>query len=97
MSEPYEIQYTEAAVADVKGLRTYDQRKVLTGIETHLRFQPRQESKSRIKALAQPSWSQDRLRVEDLRAYYDVSEDTRAVSVLRVLQKTTGATPENPT
>jgi hypothetical protein len=40
---------------------------------------------------------QYRLRSEDLRVYYDVSDDPRVVHVLRVLQKKTGATVENPT
>lgn len=97
MSEPYGIQYAEEAAADLKALRARDQRKILSGIETHLSFQPRQESKSRIKAMVQPFWSHYRLRIEAFRVCYDVSEDPRAVHVLRVLQKTTGATQEEPT
>jgi mRNA interferase RelE/StbE len=94
MSEPYEIQYAQEAAADLKALRAYDARIVMDGIETHLRFEPRKESKSRIKAMVQPFWSQYRLRVEDFRMYYDVSDEPRTVYVLRVLEKTTRATPE---
>ncbi len=97
MSEEYAIQYADEAVADLKAIRAYDQRKILSSIESHLIFQPRKESKSSIKAMLQPFWSQYRLRSEDFRVYYDVSEDPRVVHVLRVLQKTTGATMENPT
>ena len=96
MSQPYEIQYAVEAAADLRALRTYDARIVMSGIETHLRFEPRKESKSRIKAMAQPFWSQYRLRVEDFRVYYDVTDETRAVYVLRVLEKTTRTTPEEP-
>ena len=53
--------------------------------------------RSRIKAMRQPFWSQYRLRIDDFRVYYDVSETPRAVSVLRVLEKTTQGTPEKPT
>jgi mRNA-degrading endonuclease RelE of RelBE toxin-antitoxin system len=66
-SEPFEIRYTDEATADIKALRAYDQRKVLDGIEIHLSFQPKMESKSRIKTMAEPSWSQFRLRIEDFR------------------------------
>src|SRR5438105_15082641 len=97
MAEPYQIQYSEAAVVDLKALRAYDQRIVLSGVESHLQFEPRRESKSRIKAMVQPFWSQFRLRIDDIRVYYDVSDTPRAVSVLRVLEKTTQTTPEKPT
>lgn len=95
-SERYDIDYAEEAVADLKALRAYDQRKILAGIETHLRFQPKKESRSSIKAMVQPFWSQFRLRIEDFRVYYDVSEDPRSVQVLRVLEKTTEQTQEKP-
>ncbi len=97
MSVEYTIQYTDEAVADLKALRAYDQRKVLRHIESHLVFEPLKDSKSRIKPMLQPFRSQYRLRSEYLRVYYDVSDDPRVVHVLRVLQKTTGATMENPT
>ena len=97
MSQPYDIRYAEEAVADIKALRAYDQRKILDGIETRLRYQPRKESKSSVKALIQPFWSQYRLRVEDFRVYYDVSENPDTVYVLRVLPKTTGPTQEERT
>jgi mRNA interferase RelE/StbE len=97
MTEPYTIQYAENAVADIKALRAYDQRIVVSGIETHLRHEPRKESRSRIKAMLQPFWSQFRLRLEDFRVYYDVVEEGRTVYILRVLQKTTATTPEKPT
>jgi len=51
-------------------------------------------SKSRIKAMLQPFWSQYRLRVDEFRVYYDVDEDHLIVNVLRVLMKTTDQTPE---
>ena len=94
MSNPFEIRYTNDATADLKTLRAYDLRKVLDGIEAHLSFQPTQESKSRIKAMTEPFWSQYRLRIDDFRVYYDVSETARTVYVLRILQKITESTPK---
>jgi mRNA-degrading endonuclease RelE of RelBE toxin-antitoxin system len=94
MSEPYEIRYAAEAADDIRSLRKFDQRKVLAGVELHLAHQPRLESKSRIKAMVQPFWSQYRLRIDDFRVYYDVTDEPRRVNVLRVLQKTTQSTPE---
>lgn len=94
MIASYEIRYAEEAIADLRGLRKFDQRKVLEGIELHLSDQPKLASKSRIKAMKQPFWSQYRLRLDDFRVYYDVEDNPRVVTVLRVLQKTTKTTPE---
>ena len=94
MGEGYEIRYAETAVADVRALRAFDQRKVLDGIESFLAHQPTFVSRSRIKLMVQPFWSQYRLRIDDFRVYYDVDDGRRVVSVLRVLEKATGQTPE---
>src|SRR5437868_1674928 len=94
MPQPYEIRYADAAATDIRGLRKFDQRKVLDGIEQHLSHQPKLESKSRIKAMRQPYWSQYRLRIDDFRVYYDVDDQSHQVQVLRVLMKGTETTPE---
>ncbi len=94
MGEPYEIRYADEAVSDLRSLRPFDQRKVLEGVERHLNFQPRFVSRSRIKLMTQPFWSQYRLRLDEARVYYDVADDPPIVNVLRVLMKTTGTTPE---
>jgi mRNA interferase RelE/StbE len=96
-SAAYEIRYASEAVDDLHGMRVFDRRQVLDGIELHLTHQPTFVSKSRIKAMSQPFWSQYRLRVGDFRIYYDVNEEVRVVNVLRVLVKTTNQTPgESP-
>ena len=92
-SVPYKIRYANEAVDDVRGMRKFDQRTLLEGIKIHLTHQPKFVSKSRIKAMAQPFWSQYRLLVDEFRVYYDVDDDHRIVNVLRVLMKTTDQTP----
>ncbi|HEV3138138.1 MAG TPA: type II toxin-antitoxin system RelE/ParE family toxin [Pirellulales bacterium] len=94
---PFQIQYAEAAANDIRALRAFDQRKVLDGIEEHLTHQPQQTSRSRIKAMGQPFWSQYRLRIDDFRIYYDIDEENHVVNVLRVLEKGAEATPLSPT
>jgi mRNA interferase RelE/StbE len=92
MSEPYRLQYAALAADDIRALRAFDQCKVLDGIEEHLSDHPQQTSKSRIKAMGQPFWSQYRLRIDDFRVYYDIDENDHVVNVLRVLKKGTEPT-----
>jgi mRNA-degrading endonuclease RelE of RelBE toxin-antitoxin system len=87
-AEPYEIRYAAEAVADLRAMRAFDQRNVLDGIELHLRYQPQFVSRSRIKAMTQPFWSQYRLRIDDFPIYYDLAESDKVVSVLRDLVST---------
>jgi mRNA interferase RelE/StbE len=94
MPEPFALRYTEKALADVDGLRKFDQRKVLDALLAHLTREPMKVSRSRIKLMTQPFWSQYRLRVDDFRVYYDVDATARTVNVLRVLEKGTQVTPE---
>jgi len=89
----FEIRYTHEAVEDIRPLRAFDQRRVLDAIALHLSNEPTRLSKSRIKRMSQPFWSEYRLRVDDFRVYYDVDETQHVVQVLRVLFKGTGATP----
>ncbi len=93
-AEPYSIQYAEEAVEDIKALRAYDQRKILDGIQSHLHFSPSQVSRTGIKKMLQPFWSQYRLRIEDFRVYYDVDEARHTVNILRVLKKGQRETPK---
>lgn len=90
---PYDLHYSGLALNDIAALRAFDQRKVIEGIEQHLLHNPSQVSRSRIKRMNQPFWSQFRLRVDELRVYYDVDEQGKRVNVLRVLIKSTGTTP----
>ena len=58
---------------------------VRDAIKIHLRHEPEKASKSRIKRLRGLSQPQYRLRVGDIRAYYDVTEDT--VEILAIVSK----------
>jgi hypothetical protein len=40
MAEPFDINLTEGAEADLKWFAVYAQRIIVDGIEIHLRFQP---------------------------------------------------------
>jgi mRNA-degrading endonuclease RelE of RelBE toxin-antitoxin system len=86
----YEIIFSPEAEADIAALKASDRTKALEGIETFLRYEPEKTSKSRIKRLREMHRPQYRLRIDELRAFYDVSyteEGKGIVEVLRVREK----------
>jgi mRNA-degrading endonuclease RelE of RelBE toxin-antitoxin system len=81
----YEIVLAPEAVQDLKRLRAHLRAMVRDAIEKHLRHQPTRTGRSGVKRLRGVSRPQYRLRVGDVRIFYDVSEDT--VEVLAVVLK----------
>ena len=81
----YEIVLAPEALRDVQHLKARVRSVVRDAIETHLRHQPTQISKSRIKRLHGISRPQFRLRVDDVRIFYDVREST--VEILAMVPK----------
>ena len=63
----------------------YERTKVRDAMETHPRHEPAKVSKSRIKRLQGLSRPQYRLRVDDLRVFYDI-EGTE-VQILAIVEK----------
>lgn len=68
----HEIILSPQARAQFHNLSAYDRAKVRNVIDGHLLHHPTTESKSRIKRLRGIRKPQYRLRVEDLRVFYDV-------------------------
>ena len=68
----YTIMFAPEAEEDIAALSAHDRAKALDAIELHLRYEPEKISKSRIKRLDGIDWPQYRLRIDDLRAFYDV-------------------------
>src|SRR4030066_180132 len=81
----YEILFAPEAVQDFKRLSARDRSTVKEAIEKHLRYEPQKISKSRIKKLLGMSRPQYRLRVDEIRVFYDVLEAT--VEVLAIITK----------
>jgi len=82
---PYEIVLAPQAAQDLRRLKAKRRAEVRDAIERHLRHEPTKVSKSRIKRLRAVSQPQYRLRVEDLRVFYDVTETT--VEILAIVPK----------
>jgi mRNA interferase RelE/StbE len=81
----FAILLAPEAVADLKELKASLRTEVRGAIEEHLRYEPRKTSKSRIKRLRGVSRPQYRLRVGEIRVFYDVS--VRSVEVLAIVLK----------
>ena len=81
----HEIFLAPEATEDLKRLKAGHRAQVKEAMETHLRHEPTKTSKSRIKRLRGLSRPQYRLRVDDLRVFYDVSK--RNVEVLAIVAK----------
>jgi mRNA-degrading endonuclease RelE of RelBE toxin-antitoxin system len=75
----YEIRITEYARADFLALDARWRSKVKRALEVHLRHEPTKVSRSRIKRLRGVRKPQYRLRVEEIRVFYDIGNDFVAV------------------
>ena len=82
---PYEIILAPEAVEDLRSLPAHTRASVRDAIEKHLRHEPSKVSKSRIKRLRGMKRPQYRLRVEDIRVYFDIAE--HSVEVLAIIPK----------
>jgi mRNA-degrading endonuclease RelE of RelBE toxin-antitoxin system len=81
----YDIVLAAQAVEDFKRLNARIRSEVRDALERHLRHQPTRMSKSGIKRLRGASRPQYRLRVGDVRVFYDVTGST--VEVLAIIEK----------
>jgi mRNA-degrading endonuclease RelE of RelBE toxin-antitoxin system len=81
----YEVFLSPGAVRELRALPAYSRAEVMDAIERHLRDDPRRVSRSRIKRLRGLSRPQYRLRVGDIRVFYDVADDR--VEVLAIVNK----------
>jgi mRNA-degrading endonuclease RelE of RelBE toxin-antitoxin system len=80
MAEPFDINLTEGAQADLDWFEAYAQRIIIDGVEVHLRYQPTVGSRKIVsmKPNQVASWE---LRLGDYRVLYDVDELTRVVNI----------------
>jgi len=81
----HEIILAPEASKGFQRLRAHIRAAVRDALEKHLRFEPTKGSKSRIKRLHGMKRPQYRLRVDEVRVYYDVTEHT--VEVLAIVPK----------
>ena len=81
----FEILLAPEAIEDLRKLKAGERTAVKEALETHLRHEPSKTSRSRIKRLRGIARPQYRLRVEEVRVFYDVSGSS--VEVLAIVPK----------
>jgi mRNA interferase RelE/StbE len=81
----YEVILAPDAARAYRALPAYRRAEVRDRLERHLRYEPTRVSKSRIKRLRGLSQPQYRLRVGEVRVFYDVAAE--AVEVLAIVTK----------
>ena len=81
----YRVVFTREAREDYRDLPARIRAEVEGGINRHLLYQPTRGSRSRIKRLRGTRRPQYRLRVGDVRVFYDVREGE--VEVLAIVEK----------
>jgi mRNA-degrading endonuclease RelE of RelBE toxin-antitoxin system len=81
----HEIVLAPEAVGDFRSLDANSRATLRDALETHLRHEPEKTSRSRIKRLRGLRRPQYRLRVGDVRVFYDVSG--AVVEVLAIVAK----------
>ncbi len=85
----YNIIFAPQAVQDLKRLPARNRTLIRDAIEKHLRFEPDKISQSRIKRLQGIRHPQYRLRVGEMRVFYDIAAE--AVEILAIVQKSNAA------
>lgn len=81
----YAIVLAPDAVAALRALPAHTRSQVRDALDRHLRFEPAKVSQSRIKRLRGLIRPQYRLRIGDIRVFYDITETT--VEVLAIVPK----------
>ena len=81
----YQIVLAPGAVKAMRNLPAHVRGRLRDALERHLRYEPTKLSKSRIKRLRGLNRPQYRLRVDEIRVFYDVTEER--VEVLAVVSK----------
>ena len=82
---PFTIVLAPEAVGDLNRLKANLRATVRAALVTHLTHEPRKVGRSRIKRLRGLRRPQFRLRIDDVRVFYDVSDER--VEVLAIVAK----------
>jgi mRNA interferase RelE/StbE len=81
----YDIVLSPTAVSEFRALSAFERAQVRDALERHLGLEPTKTSRSRIKRLRGLRKPQYRLRIGDLRVFYDVFQGR--VEILAIVTK----------
>jgi mRNA-degrading endonuclease RelE of RelBE toxin-antitoxin system len=83
----YEIAIAESALESLQTMDARWRTTLKSALRVHLEHEPKKESRSRIKRLRGLRQPQYRLRVDELRVFYDVNDEESRVEVLAFVLK----------
>jgi len=84
----HRIVFTEDALEDFNALNARWRATVREAIRTHLTYEPTKQSKSRIKRLRDLRHPQFRLRVGEIRVFYDVIDTDVVIIAIMTKERT---------
>ena len=84
----YRIVFTQNAIDDFEELDARWKATIRDAISIHLTHEPGKESKSRIKKLKDIKHPEYRLRVDEMRVYYDVVDSDVVIVAIMTKEKT---------
>jgi mRNA-degrading endonuclease RelE of RelBE toxin-antitoxin system len=79
----FQIELTPEASDDLESIRTFDQRRLVSAMETHLAHEPARETRNR-KRLRPNALAEWELRVEVFRIFYDLLLEDEIVKVVAI-------------
>lgn len=83
----FKIELVPEAWEDLRAFRKSDQVRILDALKVHLTHEPTRVSKSRIKHLRPGTRPPYRLRLAEIRVFYDVSLETQTIIVYGIVHK----------
>jgi mRNA-degrading endonuclease RelE of RelBE toxin-antitoxin system len=84
----YRIVFTENAIDDYDDLDARWRATIRDAMNVHLTHEPTKESKSRIKKLKDIKHPEYRLRVDEMRVFYDVIDEDVVIIAIMTKEKT---------
>ena len=82
----YEIELTPEAAEDLAAFRKFDQVRIVAGMESQLKHEPRAEARNR-KRLRPNKLAEWVLRIDNFRIFYDVLHAEALVKVVAIGEK----------
>jgi mRNA interferase RelE/StbE len=83
----YDIVIAQSAIDDLNALDARWRSALKQALQQFLSHEPKKESKSRIKRLRDLRKPQYRLRIHDIRVFYDVNDELHRVEILAFVFK----------
>src|SRR5271166_6179385 len=88
----FDIEFSESVTQDLADLRAFDRKRLLDQIDSHLKHEPKGQSRNKKKLRplippwenARPVWE---LRVGEFRVFYEVEEEESRVVIRAIRHK----------